>query len=71
MFFVLTMGRGSPPLYRNYHPVVHVIWNTIYIILGLWIYPIHGIIPILPLVVGIVIGLYISRSGKTKASDED
>jgi len=60
----------KPSFYRNYHPVIHVTWNSIWVILGLWIYPSQGIIPIIPLILGIAIGLYISRSAKNIDSSD-
>ncbi len=61
----------KPPLYRNYHPIIHVTWNSIWVILGLWIYPSKGIIPVIPLILGIAIGLYISRSAKNIESSDN
>jgi hypothetical protein len=51
-------------LYTKYHPVIQVFWNTLWVIVGLWIYPIEKTIPIIPLIIGIVIALYVSRGGK-------
>jgi len=51
-------------LYTKYHPVIHFFWNTFWVVFGLWLYPIEQTIPIIPLIAGIVIGLYVSRRGK-------
>jgi len=54
----------KPLFYRKFHPAVHIVWSAIYIALGLWIYPVTGTIPIIPLILGVAIGLYVSRSAK-------
>jgi hypothetical protein len=48
--------------YTRYHPIIHIFWNTFWVMLGLWIYPIENTFPLIPLILGIAIGLYISRS---------
>jgi hypothetical protein len=45
-------------LYTEYHPLIHIIWNSIWVILGLWIYPIEQTIPLIPLIVGILSEIY-------------
>ena len=50
-------------LYTKYHPVIQIIWNTLWVVFGLWLYPIEKTIPIIPLIAGIGIGLYVSRRG--------
>ena len=50
--------------YKQYHPMIQVFWNTLWIIVGLWVYPIEKTIPLIPLIIGIVIGLYVSKGGK-------
>ena len=48
-------------LYTDYNPVIHIIWNTLWVALGLWIYPEKNFVPIIPLVVGVILGLLFSR----------
>jgi len=52
--------------YKNYPYWIHITWNTIWIILGLYIYPKEYFIPIWPLLIGIIVGLYVSKGGKRK-----
>ena len=51
-------------LYTKYNALIQIVWNTAWIILGLWVYPIEKTVPLRPLILGIVFGLYISRVGK-------
>lgn len=51
-------------LYTKYHPLILIVWNIAWVILGLWVYPIEKTVPLIPLILGIVFGLYISRGGK-------
>jgi hypothetical protein len=48
-------------LYTEFHPVIQILWNTFWIALGLWIYPIEQTTPLIPLIIGILLGLYFSR----------
>ena len=50
-------------LYTEYHPVIQIIWNSFWVAFGLWLYPIEKTLPIIPLIAGIAIGLYVSRRG--------
>ena len=51
-------------LYTKYHTLIQIVWNTSWVILGLWVYPIEKTVPLIPLILGIVLGLYVSRAGK-------
>lgn len=33
-------------LYTKYHPVIHIVWNTFWVVFGLLLYPIKKTIPI-------------------------
>lgn len=60
----------KPLYYRKYYPVVHVVGSAICIALGLLIYPTQGTMLIIPLVLGIAIGLYISRSASNNVFEK-
>jgi O-antigen/teichoic acid export membrane protein len=48
-------------LYKKYHPKTHVIMSSLCVILGLWFYPTEETFPLIPLILGITFGFYISR----------
>ena len=50
-------------LYTKYHPVIQIIINSVWVAIGLWVYPIEKTLPIIPLIAGIALGLYVSRRG--------
>ena len=50
-------------LYTKYHPVIQIIINSVWVAIGLWVYPIEKTLPIIPLIAGIAFGLYVSRRG--------
>lgn len=41
--------------------VVIIIWNIIWVAVGLWIYPVEGTVPVIGLIVGLIFGWRISR----------
>ena len=48
-------------LFVEYHKGVQIICNTVWIILGLWIYPIPMTVPLVPLIAGLGLGWWMSR----------
>jgi len=49
-------------LYRDFPNWMHIICNTTLVLIGFYIYPMEQYSAILPIIVGIVIGLYVSRA---------
>lgn len=41
--------------------IVPIIWNSVWVILGLWIYPVPHTIPLLALIIGLITGFQISK----------
>lgn len=39
-------------LYTKYHPVIQIIINSVWVAIGLWVYPIEKTLPIIPLIAG-------------------
>jgi len=48
-------------LFTKYNKVIQIIINSAWVILGLWIYPIPETIPLIPLVTGILLGIWMSK----------
>ena len=48
-------------LFTEYNKTVQIIFNSAWVILGLWIYPIPETMPLLPLIIGILFGIGMSR----------
>lgn len=48
-------------LFVEYYKGVQIICNTVWIILGLWIYPIPVTVPLVPLIAGLGLGWWMSK----------
>jgi len=52
--------------YKKVHPIYYIILNAILVVVGLYIYPQEKFIPLWPLIIGIIAGIWVSRGGKSK-----
>ena len=50
-------------LFRRFHIGIQMIWNSAWVGVGLWIYPIPKTIPLIALLGGVFSGIYFSQPG--------
>ncbi len=50
-------------LYKSFHKIIQVIWNSAWVGAGLWLYPIPKTIPLIALLGGVFSGIYFSQTG--------
>jgi len=48
-------------LFKSFHKIVQMIWNSTWVGIGLWVYPIPKTIPLIALMGGVFSGIYFSQ----------
>ncbi len=54
--------KDQARLFKSFHKMIQVIWNSAWVGVGLWVYPIPKTIPLIALLGGVFSGIYFSQA---------